>query len=95
MCNDETRNKILRFIDTYTRQYRCCPSIREIAAAVGLKSTSTAHGYIQRMKHEGLIFYQPYKSRTVQIKKKTWQHSSHIRMNIRLKKRVETTGQNK
>lgn len=47
MCNDETRNKILRFIDTYTRQHMCCPSIREITAAAGLKSTSTTHGYIK------------------------------------------------
>lgn len=91
MCNvtnEETRNKILRFIDNYTRRHSCCPSMREIAAAVGIKSTSTVHGYITRMRRDGLITAEDHCPRTVQIKRKHPQDFSYIRTNTVIRKSV-------
>lgn len=81
MCNatnQETRQKILRFIDNYTRRRRCCPTVREIGEAVGLRSSSTVHGYIKRMKREGLLVSDPRCPRTIQIRRKRPQEFTWI-----------------
>ena len=91
MCNatnEETRMKILRFIDNYTRRHNYCPSMREIAAAVGIKSTSTVHGYITRMRRDGLIVAEDRCPRTIQIKRKHPHDFSHIRTNTVVRKSV-------
>lgn len=89
MCNatnEVTRAKILRFIDNYTRRHCYCPSIREIAAAVGIKSTATVHGYITRMRREGLIVAEDRCPRTIQIKRKRPQYFTNIRTNTVIRK---------
>lgn len=59
------RTRILRFITAYTEKNGFCPSVREIGAAVGLKSTSTVYGHLQRMQRDGLLTVAPYKPRTI------------------------------
>ena len=91
MCNAinaETRTKILRFIDNYTRRHNYCPSMREIAAAVGIKSTSTVHGYITRMRRDGLRGAEDRCPRTIQIKRKHPQDFTNIRTNTVIRKSV-------
>ena len=42
-------------------------SVREICNAVGLKSTSTVHGYLERLEKKGFIRRDPAKPRAIEI----------------------------
>ena len=46
---------------------RCSNQFREICAAVRLKSTSTVHGHIGRLKKKGLLKRDPSKPRAIEI----------------------------
>ena len=63
----EKQRKILDFLkqEILTRGYP--PSVREICDAVGLKSTSTVHGYLERLEKKGLIRRDPTKPRAIEI----------------------------
>lgn len=41
--------------------------MREIAAAVGLKSTSTVHGHLQRLEKKGLLHRDAMKPRAMEL----------------------------
>jgi repressor LexA len=43
------------------------PSVREICEAVGLKSTSTVHGHLERLERKGLIRRDPTKPRAIEL----------------------------
>ena len=43
------------------------PSVRDIRSALGIKSTSTVHVYIQRLEEKGLISKEDGKSRTLRV----------------------------
>ncbi len=43
------------------------PSVRDIRSALGIKSTSTVHVYIQKLEDKGLISKENGKSRTLRI----------------------------
>lgn len=43
------------------------PSVREICEAVGLRSTSTVHGHLERLEKKGLIKRDPTKPRAIEI----------------------------
>lgn len=45
------------------------PSVREICSAVGLRSPSTVHGYLHRLRDKGLIEWEPLSPRTIRIKR--------------------------
>lgn len=63
----EKQKKILGFLkqEILTKGYP--PSVREICDAVGLKSTSTVHGYLERLEKKGLIRRDPTKPRAIEI----------------------------
>lgn len=63
----EKQRKILEFLkkEIITKGYP--PSVREICDAVGLKSTSTVHGYLERLEKKGLIRRDPTKPRAIEI----------------------------
>jgi len=43
------------------------PSVREIAKAVGLASSSTVHGHLERIEKKGYIRRDPTKPRAIEI----------------------------
>lgn len=43
------------------------PSVREICETVGLKSTSTVHGHLERLEKKGLIRRDPTKPRAIEL----------------------------
>lgn len=43
------------------------PSVREIALAVGLASSSTVHGHLERLENKGFIRRDPTKPRAIEI----------------------------
>lgn len=59
--------EILNFIKKEVQQKGYPPSVREIAAAVGLASSSTVHGHLERLESKGLIRRDPTKPRAIEI----------------------------
>ncbi len=57
------------FIVDTIRRDGYSPSVRDIAAAVDMKSTSTVHHYIARLEEKGYIQKESGKSRTLRIEK--------------------------
>ena len=59
--------QILEFIKKEIKQKGYPPSVREICIAVGLKSTSTVHGHLERLERKGYIRRAPTKPRAIEI----------------------------
>lgn len=70
MPNTDLTNKqqeILDFIKYEISAKGYPPSVREICVAVGLKSTSTVHGHLERLEKRGIIRRDPTKPRAIEI----------------------------
>lgn len=63
----DKQKKILDFLDKEIKEKGYPPSVREICQAVGLKSTSTVHGYLQRLEKNGLIKKDATKPRALKV----------------------------
>ena len=61
----DTQEKILAYIESEIRTRGYAPSVREIAEAVGLKSTSTVHGHLTRLEKKGLLHRDAMKPRAM------------------------------
>ena len=58
---------ILDYMIAFTEEHSYPPSVREICAAVGLKSTATVHTHLRNLEKRGLITRDPSKQRAVFI----------------------------
>lgn len=58
---------ILDFIKNEVRDKGYPPSVREIGEAVGLASSSTVHGHLERLEKKGMIRRDPTKPRAIEI----------------------------
>ncbi|MDF1617963.1 transcriptional repressor LexA [Petrocella sp. FN5] len=69
MSNDlgEKQQLILDFLKQEILSKGYPPSVREIGEAVGLKSTSTVHGHLERLEKKGVIRRDPTKPRAIEI----------------------------
>ena len=71
LMNDKmltTRQKqILEYIRECVHKFGYPPSVREICKEVGLSSTSTVHGYLNRLEEQGFIRRDPSKNRTIEL----------------------------
>jgi repressor LexA len=63
----DKKQEVLDFVNGYIRENSYPPSIREICKAVNLKSTSSVHGYLQKLGNEGAIMRDSSKTRSIQI----------------------------
>ena len=59
--------EVLEFIKSELFKKGYPPSVREICEAVGLKSTSTVHGHLERLERKGLIRRNPTKPRAIEV----------------------------
>lgn len=59
------QKKIYFFIKSYLEEYGYPPSVRDICEAVGLSSTSTVHGHLNRLEKKGLIKRDHSKTRAI------------------------------
>lgn len=59
---------IVDAIDNYYTQYGFCPTVREIADAVG-KGSTTVQFHIEKLIEDGIITKQPGKIRTIRVVK--------------------------
>lgn len=68
MNNISNRQKdILDFIKSEVKEKGYPPSVREIGEAVGLASSSTVHGHLERLEKKGYIRRDPTKPRAIEI----------------------------
>ncbi|MGN0996947.1 MAG: transcriptional repressor LexA [Candidatus Ventricola sp.] len=65
----DTQERILAYIQEEIRVRGYAPSVREIGEAVGLKSTSTVHGHLQRLEKKGLLHRDAMKPRAMGLSK--------------------------
>ncbi|MDD2627340.1 MAG: transcriptional repressor LexA [Clostridia bacterium] len=63
----ENEQKILYFLKEQIKENGYPPSVREICAAVGLKSTSSVHLYLTRLAEKGYIAKKDLKTRAIKI----------------------------
>lgn len=63
----DKQSEILDFIKREIFDKGYPPSVREICSAVGLKSTSTVHGHLERLEKKGIIRRDPTKPRAIEI----------------------------
>lgn len=60
---------IVKFIEKQIKVKGYPPSVREIGKAVGLKSTATVHGYLNKLEEKGYIKKEQQKGRTLKLLK--------------------------
>ena len=73
--NDRQKN-ILKFIKAFLMDKGYPPSARDIGQAVGLKSSSTVHGYLAKLEEYGFIKRDPTKPRAIDIlEEKPWERT--------------------
>lgn len=67
MALTEKQKNVLGFIEQFTREKGYPPSVREIGAAVGLTSTATVHGYLERLEKKGYLDRAALKTRAMRV----------------------------
>ena len=65
--SDDKQREILDFVNKEVHEKGYPPSVREICKAVGFKSTSTVHRYLERLMQQGFIHKAPSKPRALRI----------------------------
>lgn len=63
----KTRDKVFAYIQKHVALNGYSPSVREIAAAVGLSSPASAKFHLRKLQEAGLITMKEGKSRTIKI----------------------------
>ncbi|MCR5559796.1 MAG: transcriptional repressor LexA [Schwartzia sp.] len=63
----QRRESIYSFIKQFLKDRGYPPSVREIGQAVGLKSSSTVHAYLDQMEDHGMIRRDPTKPRAIDL----------------------------
>ena len=66
-ASEENQRRILDFIRREIEEKGYPPSVREICAAVGLKTTSTVHAHLNQLEKQGLIRRDPTKPRALEV----------------------------
>jgi repressor LexA len=61
------QQRILAFIEQFTREHKYPPSVREIGAAVGLRSPSTVHAHIKTLTEKGFLQKDDRKTRALSL----------------------------
>ncbi|SFA75749.1 repressor LexA [Lentibacillus halodurans] len=70
------QDAILDYIKEQVNEKGYPPSVREIAVAVGLASSSTVHGHLARLESKGFIRRDPTKPRAIEVLEQT--EENHI-----------------
>lgn len=57
-------------IKKYIKENKIAPTVRELAYINNLKSFSTVHDYIEKLKNKGYITFIEHSPRSIRIKRK-------------------------
>ena len=66
--DNKTIDSVYNYILNYIQENQISPSVRDICAGVGLKSTSSVHTYLKQLDSQGMIEYRPGLRRAIVIK---------------------------
>jgi repressor LexA len=72
------QRRVIEIIKNFTSEKGYPPSVREICASLGLKSTSTVHGYLDRLEKRGFIKRDPSRPRAIQMMPDTLDKSEKV-----------------
>src|SRR3712207_4993477 len=75
---DERKLEILRFLARRVSRCEGSPSIREIGAAVGLKSTQSVHAKLGRLADYGYVERGDGRHRSVRLTEKGWEAAGEV-----------------
>ncbi|MBQ3572454.1 MAG: transcriptional repressor LexA [Clostridia bacterium] len=64
---EEKLEKVHQFIKKYQAENGYPPSVREICAALSIKSTATAHYYLDKLKERGVLTKNANKNRAISV----------------------------
>lgn len=64
---NDKQQQILDFLNKSVEEKGYPPSVREICTAVGLKSTSTVHAYLEKLEKGGIIHKDATKPRALKV----------------------------
>lgn len=67
---DAKVTQVYNYVKNYLEQNSFPPSVREICAEVGIKSTATAYAYLEKLQKQGLITKTPDKKRAFSLTQK-------------------------
>ena len=68
MARTSTKQQdILEFLRAFTAENGYAPSVREICAAVGLRSTASVHYHLAELKRQGQIDIDENKNRAITL----------------------------
>ncbi|SHH77045.1 transcriptional repressor LexA [Clostridium grantii] len=67
MDKQNKQEEIYQFIKSQLNDKGYPPTVREICAQVGLRSTSTVHGHLARLEKKGFIRRDPSKPRAIEL----------------------------
>ena len=67
----KTIERVYNYICDYISNNQISPSVRDICAGVGLKSTSSVHTYLKQLDSQGRIEYRPGLRRAIVIRQDT------------------------
>ena len=69
MIDEKKLVKVMDYIRKFSEENGYTPSVREIGAECGIKSTATVHGYLARLQERGYLTKTNNKKRSVTIGK--------------------------
>jgi repressor LexA len=64
---DERKLKVLRYLARRTSEGDGSPSVREVGAAVGLRSTRSAHAHLMRLEKDGYVSRVGRRARSIRL----------------------------
>lgn len=64
---DEKLDNVYRFIKNYQSENGFPPSVREICSALSIKSTATAHYYLDKLNERGILTKNSNKNRAISL----------------------------
>lgn len=65
---DEKLNKLYDYVSTFLNENGYPPTVRDICKDLSIKSTATAHYYLEKLKDRGLITKSEDKKRAITVK---------------------------
>ena len=68
----DKQQRVLDYVTEQIKENGYAPSVREICKALDLKSTSTVHGYLARLKKKGLIAKDDIPKGLFELMTKCW-----------------------
>jgi repressor LexA len=72
------REKILRYLARRAGVGEPPPSVREVAAAAGLRSSQTAHHHLKRLEEEGYVAREGGRAKMIWLTEKGWEAAGRM-----------------